>query len=164
MKAAKYWKIYLNDNLALLVGAQALARRAGQLNRGEDLGSYLSGLAAEFEMDLSALKNIMNELSVAPSRVKVPAVRAGVFFGRFKLNGRILKYSDLSRVVELEALCLLTASKQRFWESVADAGLDTSPEPAPDALAGRSARQLERLSQLRREAAKQALALPGELP
>lgn len=156
----RYWSIYLNDNLALIVGAQALARRTARSNKRSELGAYLSALASELDTDIAGVRNVMEQLSVPVSRVKVPAVRLGTFFGRLKLNGRILRYSDLSKVVELEALCLLTASKQRFWESIADVGVENLAELGPYALAARSGRQLERLGELRRDAARRALADP----
>lgn len=156
----RYRSIYLNDNLALMVGARTLARRTARSNKRSDLGAYLSALASELETDIADVRNVMEQLSVPVSRFKVPAVRIGAFFGRLKLNGRILKYSDLSRVVELEALCLLTASKQRFWESIADVDVENLAELNPHALAARSGRQLEKLSELRRDAARRALAGP----
>ncbi|MBW3591685.1 MAG: hypothetical protein KY393_07555 [Actinobacteria bacterium] len=156
----RYWSIYLNDNLALMVGAQTLARRAARSNKRSELGVYLGALASELETDIADVRNVMEQLSVPVSRVKVPAVRIGAFFGRLKLNGRILKYSGLSKVVELEALCLLAASKQRFWESIADVDVENLAELNPSALAARSGRQLKRLSELRRDAARRALADP----
>lgn len=152
--------VYLNDNLALMAGARALARRSARSNRRRDLGEVLTDLAVELETDLASAGKVMDRLSIRPSRIKVPAVRAGVLLGRLKLNGRVFTYSDLSRVVELEALCLLTASKQRFWESVAEANLEVPADVDPRALARQSGLQLSRLSELRREAARQALADP----
>lgn len=159
-RADRKLAVYLNDNLALMAGARALARRSARSNRRSDLGEVLTGLAAELGTDLASAEKVMDRLSIRPSRIKVPVVRAGVFFGRLKLNGRVFTYSDLSRVVELEALCLLTASKQRFWESVTEANLEVPAEVDLQELAVQSGLQLSRLSELRREAAMQALADP----
>lgn len=156
----RFWSIYLNDQLALMVAAQALSRRAARSNKASDLGTFLAGLASELETDISALRAVMEALTVSPSWIKVPAIRLGVRLGRLKLNGTIVRYSPLSRVVELEALCLLAAARRRFWTSLGDADLSLPNEVVPPALAEHSARQLDRLEELHRESV-QALAPPA---
>lgn len=156
----RLWSIYLNDQLALMVAAQVLSRRAARSNKASDLGTFLADLASELETDISALHVVMDELGVASSRVKIPAVRIGVRLGRLKWNGRIIRYSPLSRVVELEALCLLAAARRRFWTSLGDADLRLPNEVVPPALAEHSAGQLDRLEELHRESVH-ALPRPG---
>lgn len=111
-------KIYLNDHLAGAVGGAELARRCLRSNRGTPLGTFLKGLLNEILEDRRALEDVMARLDVAADRSKLLAVTIGERVARLKLNGQLLGYSDLSRVVELEALCAGVALKGRLWRSL----------------------------------------------
>ena len=52
------------------------------------------------------------------SKVGQALAVAGVTVGRVKMNGRIISYSPLSRVIELEAMASGVLSKLRLWESL----------------------------------------------
>jgi hypothetical protein len=60
----------------------------------------------------------MARLDIAADRSKLLAVTVGERLSRLKLNGQLFGYSDLSRVVELEALCGGVALKRRLWRSL----------------------------------------------
>ncbi len=60
----------------------------------------------------------MHENEMSPSRVKLAAVRLGERLGRLKLNGRLLRYSPLSRVVELEGLYLVSHMRLMLWQAL----------------------------------------------
>ena len=47
---------------------------------------------------------VLRALEVEPSRLKIGLARAAERASRLKLNGRVLGYSPLSRVIELETL------------------------------------------------------------
>ena len=98
--------IYLNDHLAGSTVGVELARRAAANNRKSAYGRFLEQLAAEIREDRETLLDIMRSLGVGIDRVKVSAAWAAEKLGRLKLNGRLLGYSPLSRLVgllELEA-------------------------------------------------------------
>ena len=65
----------------------------------------------------------MKQLAVAPSAVKVWAVRVAEFIGRLKLNGRIITRSPLSSVVELETLVVGVRGKEALWTALQQAGI-----------------------------------------
>jgi hypothetical protein len=78
--------------------------------------------------------------------------------GRLKLNGRLLSYSPLSRVEELEALRLGVEGKLALWRALKETratdprlkGIDL------DELARRAEGQRDELESMRLEAASQA--------
>jgi hypothetical protein len=92
--------------------------------------------------------------------VKMAAAWSAEKLGRLKLNGRILGYSPLSRVVEIEALTLGVTGRILLWEALAA----TEPVAAQlhevdlDELIRRARSQLRRLRRLRVEAAGEAFA------
>jgi hypothetical protein len=110
--------IYLNDHLAGAMVGREIARRTAASNRSSTYGPFLAGLAAEIEQDRRSLLEIMSALEVGVDRVKLAAGWSAEKLGRLKLNGRLLGYSPLSRVVELEALALGVQGKLRLWRSL----------------------------------------------
>jgi hypothetical protein len=104
--------IYLDDHHAGAVGGLELAKRAAANNPKGELGHFLAELVRDLENDQQALRQLMDELGV---RWKTPKAAAGWLAekaGRLKLNGRLVGYSPLSRVVELEGL--LVGSRGRL--------------------------------------------------
>jgi len=150
--------IYLNDHLAGATAGRELARRAAAHNRGSSYGEFLEQLAGEIEEDRESLLEVMRSTGVGRDRVKVIAGWGAEKLGRLKLNGRLLGYSPLSRVVELEALALGVHGKLALWRSLAELQAER-PELAGTELAGlieRAELQLSRLEAQRRRAVAQA--------
>ncbi|HVL98238.1 MAG TPA: hypothetical protein VM324_02990 [Egibacteraceae bacterium] len=156
----KLLRIYLNDHLAGATAGVRLARRSLRSNRGTPLGAFLGQLVDEVEEDRAALERLIAAFAFPRGRVKVAAAVAAEWIGRGKLNGRLIGYSDLSRVLELEGLYLGAEGKRRLWLNLqriaeshdAIAALDL------DRLIARASSQLERLEHHRSEAAARAFA------
>jgi hypothetical protein len=152
--------IYLSDHLAGATFGTELARRARGENEGTVFGDFLAELADEIDEDRAELEAIMEALGVGRDRVKTTLAWAGEKAGRLKLNGRILGYSPLSRVLELEGLLAGVQGKLALWRAL----LELAPtDPRLDApmlrrLASRAEKQLERLSHEHRRAVREALA------
>lgn len=145
--------IYLQDHLAGSVVALELIRRAARSNEKNELGSFLTGLHEEIRADQKTLLDVMGALGVEPSRVKNGAAWAAEKAGRLKLNGRLVRYSPLSRVHELEALEAGIVGKRSLWtnlEALEDprlAGVDLAR------LVERAEAQRARVEEWRRRAA-----------
>ena len=110
--------IYLNDHLAGATAARELVRRAASSNRRSDYGRFLERLASEVDEDRDALLAIMRALGASVDQLKVLGGWGAEKLGRFKLNGRLLGYSPLSRLVELEALALGVSGKRALWRAL----------------------------------------------
>jgi hypothetical protein len=110
--------IYLNDHLAGSTAALELARRALRSNSQNEYGPPLARLAAEVEEDRKTLQSIMAGLGVGSDRAKLLAAWAAEKVGRLKLNGRLLGYSPLSRLMELEVLLLGVTGKLALWRAL----------------------------------------------
>jgi hypothetical protein len=154
--------IYLNDHLAAATGARELARRAAGSNRGSEYGGFVAELAAEIEDDRQALLSIMRELDVGIDRIKLVAGWSAEKLGRLKLNGRLLDYSPLSRLVELELLELGVHGKLALWRSLRQLQLSDPMAHELRKLVSRAEQQLERLESHRIRAATEALSERGE--
>lgn len=152
--------IYLNDHLAGATVARELARRAAASNRGTAYGAFLERLAREIEEDRVALEAIMRELDIGVDRFKLAAAWGAEKLGRLKLNGRVLGYSPLSRVLELEGLTLAVHGKLGLWRTLAELKDDAPGLAQVDlaALIERAERQLEQLEQHDLRSASEAFA------
>jgi hypothetical protein len=142
----KLLHIYLNDHLAGSAAGSELARRCRDNNRGTPLAEFLDGLVKQIEEDQLALEGIMDVLGAPRNPAKLAAAWLAEKVGRLKLNGQLLQYSDLSRLLELEGLGLGIHGKMDLWRALiavrdaypplADAPLEALERRAVDQLAG----------------------------
>jgi hypothetical protein len=99
---------------------------------------------------------VMERLGMKPHRIKDAGAWAAEKLGRLKPNNRLLGYSPLSRVIELEGLVIGVTGKLALWEALRDSigegleGIDFA------ALGTRAQAQRAELEQLRRRAAAEA--------
>ena len=150
---------YLNDHLGGSSGGIELARRLLKANEQTEYARPLRRTAREIEEDIASLRDVMARMGVEEDRVKQAGAWAGEKAGRLKLNGQLLGYSPLSRLVELEGLMLGVTGKLALWvvlnEHFAEdprlAGVDF-PQ-----LIARARDQRIRLERLRRQVAADAL-------
>jgi hypothetical protein len=149
---------YLNDHLGGATGGLELARRAASSNEDSEYGAELKALAAEIEEDRNALRALMDELGVGEDRLKVTAGWVGEKLGRLKPNGALLSYSPLSRLIEIEGLYLGVTGKLSLWTNLE--AVHGTPVGGVDVAeyAERARSQRERLTDLRRRAAAEALS------
>jgi hypothetical protein len=162
MGEEKLLHIYLSDHLAMAIGITAVAKRCLSNNRNTSLGSYLDGhLIPELEADRAALENVMDSLGAPKSTLKHAAARLAVQAGRLKLNGRRTTYSPLSKVEELEGLCLGVDGALLLWKSLASVSRRRSHQIRGvdiDRLIERAERQRAELQRHHLDAADEALA------
>jgi hypothetical protein len=111
-------RIYLNDHLMGSVAGLEMARRARAENEGNPVGEYLESFLEELQGDRATLKNVMRALGFKHDLLKQGMAWMGEKLGRLKLNGQLMGYSPLSRVVELESLCLGTEGRLALWRTL----------------------------------------------
>jgi hypothetical protein len=155
MAVSKLLRIYLQDHDALAYVTVQLIRRTRSNNREGALASFLDDLDEAAIRHQSVVGDVMKRLGIRPRRDKRAAVWVAERFGRLKLNGRLLGYSDLSRVFELEGIGALLnmrlSSLETLQASAGDAfGLDL---PLIDSLIEETGRLLKELRRYHREAA-----------
>src|SRR5690625_1801634 len=97
-------RIYLNDQFAGASAGIALVRRCRRSNQGNELGDYLATLLPQLEHERTVLRHLMDAVGARANWVKLVGATVAERVGRLKLNGRLVGYSDLSRLEELEIL------------------------------------------------------------
>ena len=157
----KYLPIYLNDHYAGSTLGVELAKRAAKHGRGDaEFGPALTRIASEIDEDREELKRIMARLEISEQRVKATLGWAMEKAGRLKPNGNLLRFSPLSRVVEIEGLITGVSGKLSLWRALL-AIVPSEPRLDEDnltRLAERAEDQLLRLHALRGAAAIIAFA------
>ena len=150
----KLLAIYLNDHLAGSVLGSELARRVARENRGSPLGEFLERLLVEILEDKRSLEGVLQAAGVRPSPIKPRVAWVLEKIGRLKLNGRIRRYSPLSRLLELEGLEMGIRGKRALWQALGEAGDPRLESFDFDGLRQRAEKQLEGVEAHRLEAAK----------
>lgn len=115
---ARRLKIYLDDHLALMTGEIELIGRSHASNQDEPVGFYLNTLKAAVQKQRDKLSEIAQCLAPGATlagNAKNMIAWLGEKMGRFKMNGTLLTYSPLSRLVELEALAALAEERRCLW-------------------------------------------------
>jgi hypothetical protein len=119
MAEQPFLAIYLRDHFAGATAGLELARRVSRSATGTGQAPFYADLAHRIAADREALRDVMATLGVAPSSVKNALAWTLEKAGRLKLNGRVLRPSPLSRLVELETLALGVTGKKTLWRSLA---------------------------------------------
>jgi hypothetical protein len=149
---------YLNDHMAGAVAGSNLARRLAEAERNWTAGDVLRRLADEIDEDRRTLGTLMSTLDVPVRRHKLLVAAVAERVARLKLNGRLVRRSPLSRVIELETMRLGVEGKAAGWRTLRTrAETDSRLDGARlDALISRAQRQIDQLERLRVHAAAEA--------
>ena len=156
--ADRFLAIYLNDHLAGATLGVELARRLRSSNQGDpEMGEPLARICAEIEEDHETLVRLMEHLQVGRDPVKPVLAKVAERLGRLKLNGQILGYSPLSRVLELEVLSGLVGAKMQLWNALEQSFGESLDGFDFHNLAARADSQGQRLEDLHLAAAQRTL-------
>jgi len=155
----KLLAIYLNDHLAGSVVGANLAKRIARENEGNDYGTKVAAISREIEEDKATLREVMDRADVRRKQIRLSLARLTELATRLKPNGRLVGYSPLSRVLELEGLTIGITGKLGLWRSLETLDHDSGvPDLDYTALATRAEDQRNRVEELRVRAAREALS------
>ena len=155
--------IYLNDHSAAMVGEVELARRVARENRATPLAAFLDGYQVDVASQRQTIDRLLETLGGGQSRVKRSGAWLAEKAGRLKLNGSITRYTDLARLLELEALAAAAQCRLRMWEAIAaPAEAEQWPVAAEQCRGhlGQTRDQLASLAEHHRDAASRVTGKP----
>lgn len=155
--------IYLNDHLAGATAGVELARRTAEEHRASPFGGALENLRKEISQDRQALVRLLADLDVPVRHYKVYGAWLAEKAGRAKPNGRLVRRSGLSLLVELEAMRLGVQGKAALWRGLLAASAQDARLHADrlEELLRRAERQIETLDSLHGRAAPALLEGAG---
>lgn len=105
----------------MLAGATGGAERARHMtrsHRGTDLAAAMEPISNEITEDRAILIEIMERLDIPVRHYKIYAGRVAERAGRLKSNGRLVRRSPLSPLLELEALRVGVEGKAAVWQTL----------------------------------------------
>jgi hypothetical protein len=142
--AERYLSLYLRDHWAAAGGGVALARRISAENKNTPWAGELEDLARQIAADDSTLLSIRMSLRSASGRGRLRRrlVIVTERLSSLKLNGRLFRYSPLSRVIEAEGLISGITAKQRLWLAMKESVAIELPDFDFDQLVDRAESQL----------------------
>lgn len=151
--------IYLNDHLAAATGGVALVRRArdAQEGRNPELHRFLVALAGEIDEDRRLLLQAVDLVGARRDPFKRGTAAVVERLGRLKTNGRLVRRSALSDVVELEGLTIAVQGKRAGWVLLQDLQDPRLSRIDFAGLVRRAEAQFERIEARRRPLATQVL-------
>lgn len=138
-------RIYLQNHEAAARAGFDLCRRAARNQRDQPHGPVLDGLCVAIQEDRERLQVIMRAVHVGPNPLLGLVLQAGERVGRLKPNGRMVRRSPLSDLIEVEALIDAVSAKRAGWYALAAAPLAVPETHQVAELIDRADDQLERL-------------------
>jgi hypothetical protein len=78
----------------------------------------VAAISREIEEDKATLHEVMDRANVRRKRIRRSLARLTELATRLKPNGRLVGYSPLSRVLELEGLTIGITGKVGLWRSL----------------------------------------------
>src|SRR4051812_20610478 len=78
----------------------------------------LSAVAADIEQDRQTLNDVLEAAGVSPRWYKTAMAWLGEQAGLLKTNGRLVRRSPLTSVLELEFMRMAVSGKTALWESL----------------------------------------------
>jgi hypothetical protein len=148
---------YLNDHLAVALAGVEVSRRSLSSNDGTPYEPVLRRISEDLQQDLRLVREVMRSLEVDEDPVKKGIAWVGEKLGRLKLNDSLTSYSPLSRVVELEALMVVTGLLRNTWATLDEVLGDDPRVPGVANARRRAEDNLRELDAQRPAAMREAL-------
>jgi hypothetical protein len=155
---------YLNDHLAGAAAGVELAEKLAAAHEGTPFGTAVAAVADEIKADRQTLQGLMERLGIGRSAVKQATGWVFEKVTRLRLNRRLTRSDDLTRLLETETLSLGIEGKAAMWLALKDVdGLDAELGRADfDRLVFRARQQREALEPYRLEAAAGAFTTTAD--
>jgi hypothetical protein len=149
--------LYLSDHLT---GATAGVSRIGRMAEAfadTPFAAELAQLSAALRRERELLHGLIHDLGVRQRPHRQAAAWLAERAGRLKLNGRIVRRSPLTLVLEAELMRSAVMGKLGGWETLQELAPDLRLDPATFAALAADARsQIETLSRVHEHARRNA--------
>ena len=152
----KMLSIYLDDHWAGAGAGLSLAKRLAAENEGTQWYAEIRRVADAIDEDQRTLGRLRETYAGGGFSVKRMLAQGAERVGRLKLNGSLVGYTPLARVLELEALIAGVKSKRLLWRSLRRT--DVAQNVDLDHMESRAKEQIDTLISIHKEASAIAFA------
>ncbi len=143
--------IYLNDHLAGATVGSHRMRRLAHAERDSPNSAVLQLVAGEIEEDEATLIDVMRRLGVERQLYKRAGAWVAERLGALKLNGRLIRRSPLTTLIELEMMQMAIVGKHALWTTLLRSDLPAGVDL--EGLGARAKRQRKMLQQVHQQRA-----------
>jgi len=116
--ADRLLRIYLQDHHATSSAGVRRVRRLADAEAGGPDGAVLDRLATEIAAERDVQARVMRVLGVQPQPAKEAVAKVAERAGLLKRNGRLVRRSPLTSLVELETMTIAARGKLAGWEAL----------------------------------------------
>lgn len=161
---AKFLGLYLSDHLTGATAGVSRIERMVQAYADTPVQAELAHVASEIRREREFLKGLIEDLGVRQRPHRQAAAWLVERAGRLKLNGRIVRRSPMTMVLEAELMRAAVMAKLGGWQVLEELAPDLGLDPATFAsLAGDAYAQIEALSRVHKHARRNAFRKHGDI-
>ena len=139
-------EIYVNDHLTMVTAEKELIGRVANENNDQEHAHFLATYQHDAAKQHHELQKILANLDSQPSKTKQLAGWLVEKVGRLKLNGSLVGYTSLARVLESEVMLMAAVNRRAFWSTIkARPVMFATTADCAEALMHETDRQIEQL-------------------
>ncbi|MET1021561.1 MAG: hypothetical protein ABWX69_05105 [Arthrobacter sp.] len=149
--------LYLADHLAGATAGASRIQRMTEAFADTPVSADLTRVSSEITREREQLRSLIRDLGVPQRRHRQAAAWLGEHAGRLKLNGRFLRRSPMTMVLEAELMRAAILAKLGGWQTLEDLAPELGLDAATfTALAADARSQIEALSRVHEHARRNA--------
>jgi hypothetical protein len=161
---AKLLGLYLSDHLTGSTAGVARIRRMEGAHADTPFSTDIARVSAELQRERDQLQGLIRDLGLRQRPYRQAAAWLAERAGRLKLNGRILKRSPMTMVLESELMRAAILGKLGGWQTLEELAPELGLDPAVFQKLGEDARsQIEALSRVHEHARRNAFRHRGDI-
>ena len=161
---AKLLGLYMSDHLTGATAGLARIERMAEAFADTPVSADIARVSAELRRERDFLRGLIHDLGVRQRRHRQAAAWLAERVGRLKLNGRIVRRSPMTMVLESELMRAAILGKLGGWQTLEELAPDLGLDQATFAKLGDEARsQIEALSRVHEHARRNAFRRHGDI-
>lgn len=154
---AKLLGLYLSDHLSGSTAGVSRIQRMAEAYADTPVAADLARVSAELQRERDLLEGLIHDLGVRQRPHRQAAAWLAEHAGRLKLNGRIVRRSPMTMVLEAELMRGAILGKIGGWQTLEELAPDLGMDPATFQKLGDDARsQIDALSRVHDHARRNA--------
>ena len=161
---AKLLGLYLSDHLSGSTAGVSRIQRMADAYADTPVAADLARVSAELQRERDLLEGLIHDLDVRQRPHRQAAAWLAEHAGRLKLNGRIVRRSPMTMVLEAELMRAAILGKIGGWQTLEELAPDLGLDPATFVKLGDDARsQIDALSRVHDHARRNAFRRHGDI-
>lgn len=161
---AKLLGLYLSDHLSGSTAGVSRIQRMAEAYADTPVAADLARVSAELQRERDLLEGLIHDLGVRQRPHRQAAAWLAEHAGRLKLNGRIVRRSPMTMVLEAELMRAAILGKIGGWQTLEELAPDLGLDPATFQKLGDDARsQIDALSRVHDHARRNAFRRHGDI-